>query len=405
MALCDDIIDYNKKMESYIEKYGNENHVEVKITSYGSGSQLLLNYQKRKFDVIFLDVSMPEMDGFETAEEIRKSDTDVSIVFCTSYYTITNAGKGFEVAAEDFLSKPLLYRKVENLSSINVMTIFIPLLLNIIVMAVCTDNLYNDKKVIIGNIWSVITISIVPIVMFLGTVCNIVILENYLNVKKIENEKKLQISEMSLQYDYYMKQSKDMENIRRLSHDIKNHLEVLKENIEPEQKIEYINGIERKLNKYQSYYKSGNTFIDNLLHTKRLEAIEKGIEFKVFADFTEFRQIRNEDLCVIISNTIDNALRECRLMKEENPMVECLVQLKAKKVKGFLSILCENSLRDSQVRYLRENATLETSKEDKKNHGFGVKNIKSVVKDYGGEVSFSVLDDMFSVSVIIPIEI
>ena len=133
--------------------------------------------------------------------------------------------------------KKIIERIPPHLSSINVMTIFIPLLLNIIVMAVCTDNLYNDKKVIIGNIWSVITISIVPIVMFLGTVCNIVILENYLNVKKIENEKKLQISEMSLQYDYYMKQSKDMENIRRLSHDIKNHLEALKENIEPEQKI------------------------------------------------------------------------------------------------------------------------------------------------------------------------
>lgn len=40
-------------MESYIEKYGNENHVEVKITSYGSGSQLLLNFKKRKFDVVF----------------------------------------------------------------------------------------------------------------------------------------------------------------------------------------------------------------------------------------------------------------------------------------------------------------------------------------------------------------
>jgi hypothetical protein len=39
----------------------------------------------------------------------------------------------------------------------------------------------------------------------MGTVCNIVVLENYLNVKKIENEKNLQISEMSLQYDYYMK--------------------------------------------------------------------------------------------------------------------------------------------------------------------------------------------------------
>ena len=54
---------------------------------------------------------------------------------------------------------------------------------------------------------------------------------------------------------------------------------------------------------------------------------------------------------------------------------------------------------------MRDITTMETSKEDKKNHGFGVKNIKSVVKDYGGEVSFNVLDDMFSVSVIIPIEI
>ena len=105
MALCDDIIDYNKKMESYIEKYGNENHVEVKITSYGSGSQLLLNYQKRKFDVIFLDVSMPEMDGFETAEEIRKSDTDVSIVFVLLIIQSLMQGKGFEVAAEDFFIK------------------------------------------------------------------------------------------------------------------------------------------------------------------------------------------------------------------------------------------------------------------------------------------------------------
>lgn len=115
VGLCDDIVDFNKKMESHIEKYGKENHIEVKIISYGSGSQLLLNFQKGKFDIIFLDVSMPELDGFETAEQIRCMDENVSIVFCTSYYTISNAGKGFEVAAEDFLAKPLLYKKVENI--------------------------------------------------------------------------------------------------------------------------------------------------------------------------------------------------------------------------------------------------------------------------------------------------
>ena len=45
--------------------------------------------------------------------------------------------------------KKIIERIPPHLSSINVMTIFIPLLLNIIVMAVCTDNLYNDKR----NYW------------------------------------------------------------------------------------------------------------------------------------------------------------------------------------------------------------------------------------------------------------
>lgn len=288
---------------------------------------------------------------------------------------------------------------------IHIVTIIIPLFINIVVMAICADKLYYEKEMIIDNVWSMLTIMGVCIALFIGTVCNIVILENYLNVKKIENEKKLQISEMSLQYDYYVKQSNDMENIRRLSHDIKNHLEALRENGDYQQKMEYIDGIERKLAIYQSYYKTGNTFIDNLLHVKRLEALDKKIEFKVLADFTPFKRIKNEDLCVIVSNTVENALQECQLMKEENPEVECLVQLKARKIKGFLSIICENSLRESQAEFLRKNTIMETSKEDKKNHGFGVKNIKSVVRDYGGEVSFHVVDEMFSVSVIIPIEV
>jgi len=304
----------------------------------------------------------------------------------------------------------LVIKKIVNkipllLSGLNVVTIIIPLFINIVVMAICADQLYNDKRMIVDNVWSIITIIVVCIVVFMGTVCNIVVLENYLNVKKIENEKNLQISEMSLQYDYYMKQSNDMENIRKISHDIKNHLEALRGNVDYQQKQEYIDGIESKLDIYQSYYKTGNAFLDNLLHAKRLEALEKKIEFKVFADFTPFKRVKNEDLCVIVSNTIDNALRECQLMKADNPKIECLVQLKARKIKGFLSIICENSLRESQAEALRGNLVMETSKEDKKNHGFGVKNIKRVVREYGGEVSSNVVDDMFSVSILIPIEV
>ena len=291
------------------------------------------------------------------------------------------------------------------LRRISVIIIMMPLSLNIVIMAICADQLYYEEEMIMDNIYSSITILVACIIMFIGTICNIVILENYLKVKKIENETNLQISEISLQYDYYMKQVKDMENIRRLSHDIKNHLEALKGDIDNERKLEYINGIERKLSKYQSYYKTGNAFIDSLLHVKRLEAIEGGIEFKVLVDFTPFKKIRDEDLCVIISNIIDNALYECHLLKEEIPDSGCLIQLKAKRVKNFLSILCENSIRKSQEELLKKQVVWETTKEDKRNHGIGIKNIKHVVQEYGGEVSFHVEEGMFAVSIIIPINL
>ena len=115
IGLCDDIKECNKKIENQIKRYGSENHIEVKISSYCNGTQLILNFQEKKFDIIFLDISMPELDGFETAKRIRQIDSQVDIIFCTLYYTVSNASKGFEVAATDFLSKPILYKKIENI--------------------------------------------------------------------------------------------------------------------------------------------------------------------------------------------------------------------------------------------------------------------------------------------------
>lgn len=112
VAICDDIKEYIKKMEIYIEQYGKENLVDVKICSYVNGDHLIQTYTKKKYDIIFLDISMPKMDGFELAGRIRKLDRDVSIIFCTSYYNITNAQKAYDVEARDFLKKPVTYKKI-----------------------------------------------------------------------------------------------------------------------------------------------------------------------------------------------------------------------------------------------------------------------------------------------------
>lgn len=112
VAICDDIKEYIKKMEIYIEQYGEENLVNIKIFSYVIGDHLIQSYTKKKYDIIFLDISMPKMDGFELAGKIRKIDRDITIIFCTSFNSILNAQKAYDVEAKDFLKKPVTYKKI-----------------------------------------------------------------------------------------------------------------------------------------------------------------------------------------------------------------------------------------------------------------------------------------------------
>ena len=62
---------------------------------------------KPVYDIIFLDIDMPTMNGIELAKYIRKMDGEVSIVFVTNMakYAIN----GYEVDADDFIVKPVRY--------------------------------------------------------------------------------------------------------------------------------------------------------------------------------------------------------------------------------------------------------------------------------------------------------
>lgn len=290
------------------------------------------------------------------------------------------------------------------ISGLNFITIIIPNIINMLMMILLGDKIYANTYMFI-NIEAVLTVLMAGFVLMAGSICNIAVLEYYLNVKLIENEKKLQISEMSLQYDYYKKLEKDMEGLRRLSHDFRNHLEILKAENASNSKVDYAESIEKALDQYESYYHTGNTFVDNILHRKKLDAIEQNTEFIVLADMKPFINVKNKDLCIIIFNAIDNALRECRLRNQEEIETESIIRLKAGQFRGFLSIVCENSIRNSQIANVQmlENGELETTKKDNKNHGYGLKNIESVVQKYGGELIFNVRDGMFCLSVIIPV--
>lgn len=281
-------------------------------------------------------------------------------------------------------------------------TITIPLIVNIIILALMGDTLY-DSMYQFNEYWeSIVLMLISSFIIMTGSICNIVMLEYYLNVKYIEAEKNIRINEMSQQYDYYVKLEKETDNIKRLAHDFRNHLEALKNDHDNEEKQEYVRSIEKRLERYECYYRTGNTFVDSILQSKAQQAADSGIEFKVIADFRPFQSVKNEDLCTIIANIVDNALRECSLIRMETPEEECIIQVKARRTLNFLWIYCENSIREKQAKIVSKATELKTTKDDKQNHGYGIKNVESVANKYGGEIAISIRDDLFCISITIP---
>ena len=78
--------------------------LDIKIDEFESGKDFIsLGINLAKYDIVFLDVNMDELDGMETAQKIRKVSNDVFIVFVTAF--ITCAPQGYSVGAIRYILK------------------------------------------------------------------------------------------------------------------------------------------------------------------------------------------------------------------------------------------------------------------------------------------------------------
>lgn len=75
------------------------------------GVDALESFASQHFDLVLLDVLMPRMDGFEVCAEIRKR-SDVPVVLLTALNSPDDVVQGFELGADDFISKPFTFREV-----------------------------------------------------------------------------------------------------------------------------------------------------------------------------------------------------------------------------------------------------------------------------------------------------
>lgn len=108
IAICDDEEMICKKMIIIVQKYFEKINRAVWISDYRNGYELLNAHIR--FDIIFLDIDMPKLNGIETAMKLRKWDVNSKIVYVTNYNTYIE--KAFKVHTFDYIHKPVLAEKI-----------------------------------------------------------------------------------------------------------------------------------------------------------------------------------------------------------------------------------------------------------------------------------------------------
>lgn len=106
IAVVDDEEKERNIVTSYIERYYNGDRQKYDVTLFERAETFLVNY-KSDYDVVFMDIELPGMDGMQASEELRKIDPVVTLIFITNMAQF--AVKGYSVNAMDFVVKPLSY--------------------------------------------------------------------------------------------------------------------------------------------------------------------------------------------------------------------------------------------------------------------------------------------------------
>lgn len=89
-----------------LTRYTKDSGESFNIKVFDNGVKFLTGYQSN-FDIVFMDIDMPDMDGLSAARKLRELDGKVVLIFVTNLAQF--AIKGYEVDAMDYMLKPLNY--------------------------------------------------------------------------------------------------------------------------------------------------------------------------------------------------------------------------------------------------------------------------------------------------------
>lgn len=112
IAIVDDTLSDIIRLENFVRNWFYESeHKLVGISSYVNGEEILGNFEPKMFHIVFMDIIMGDINGVETARQLRLEDTELLIVFMTTSQEYMF--KTFPTHPFDYVMKPYGKKEVE----------------------------------------------------------------------------------------------------------------------------------------------------------------------------------------------------------------------------------------------------------------------------------------------------
>lgn len=200
------------------------------------------------------------------------------------------------------------------------------------------------------------------------------------------------LNEQKKYYEYLETRERKTKKFR---HDLRSHMFIintLNKKKDYDKLEEYLEKMNGEIETFGNAICVNNGIVDAILNKFFDESEQMGIRLEVTGHFPSDCNINAFDLCTIFSNLLNNAL-EAEQESQGN-----VIKMSCGYTKDMLVVSIEN---DSVGKTVEENGKLETSKQDKWNHGFGLENVQECVKRNQGELLIESEQDTFKVMVLL----
>lgn len=250
------------------------------------------------------------------------------------------------------------------------------------------------------NPWGIVPRIYTIVLMLLGIALEFVVPiahSSGAKAKELEDEKNTLASLIELQSKQTEISKREREILNMKFHDMKHQLIALKE-LKEEDRNSSIEELEKTIDVYGAFAKTGNEAIDIILTQKSLLCSQEKITFTYIIDGNAFSFMSASDITSLFGNIIDNAIEATRKEEGENRLIKISASIKG----NFLSLLEENYTSEKVNFY--SNGLPISSKENQLYHGFGTKSIKYITSKYDGSYSFDQEGNSFKVYLLFPIK-